>query len=101
MPIKWYGNGDSEDPIYKHFSRIVHFVIHCMVFTAVVSGTWLFKEIKHDLVFFNNFAIAWAVILSSHLLFVFIKKPKDYKKQSTLVFVMNSQMQISDLENNI
>ena len=62
MPIKWYGNGDSEDPIYKHFSRIVNFVIHCMVFTAVVSGTWLFKEIKHDLVFFNNFAIAWAVI---------------------------------------
>ena len=56
MPIKWYGNGDSEDPIYKHFSRIVNFVIHCMVFTAVISGTWLFKEIKHDLVFFNDTA---------------------------------------------
>ena len=56
MPIKWYGNGDSEDPIYKHFSRIVNFVIHCMIFTAVVSGTWLFKEIKHDLVFFNDTA---------------------------------------------
>ena len=56
MPIKWYGNGDSEDPIYKHFSRIVNFVIHCMVFTAIVSGTWLFKEIKHDLVFFNDTA---------------------------------------------
>ena len=83
MPIKWYGNGDSEDPIYKHFSRIVNFVIQCMVFTAVVSGTWLFKEIKHDLVFFNNFAIAGAVILLSHILFVFIKKPKDYTKQST------------------
>ena len=83
MPIKWYGNGDLEDPVYKHFSRIVNFVIHCMIFTAVVSGTWLFKEIKSDLVFFNNFAIAWAVILSSHLLFVFIKRPKDLKKQST------------------
>ena len=82
MPIKWYGNGDLEDPVYKHFSRIVNFVIHCMIFTAVVSGTWLFKEIKHDLVFFNNFLIAWTVILSSHLLFVFIKKPKDLKKQS-------------------
>ena len=83
MQIKWYGNGDSKDPIYKHFSRIVNFVIHCMVFTAVLSGTWLFKEIKHDLVFFNKFAVIWAVILSSHLLFVFIKKPKDLKKQST------------------
>ena len=83
MPIKWYGNGDSADPIYKHFSRIVNFVIHCMIFTAVVSGAWLFKEIKHDLVFFNNFSITWAVILSLHLLYVIIKKPKDLKKQST------------------
>ena len=83
MPIKWYGNGDSEDPIYKHFSRIVNFVIHCMIFTAVISGVWLFKEIKQDLEFFNNFSITWAIILSLHLLYVFIKKPKDYKKQST------------------
>ena len=83
MPIKWYGNGDSEDPTYKHFSRIVNFVIHSMIFTTVVSGAWLFKEIKHDLAFFNNFAITWSVILLSHLLFVFIKKPKDYEKQST------------------
>ena len=54
-----------------------------MIFTAVVSGTWLFKEIKHELVFFNNFAIGWAIVLSLHLLFVIIKKPKDYTKQST------------------
>ena len=83
MPIKWYGNGDSEDQTYKHFSRIVNFVIHCMLFIAVVSGTWLFKEIKHELVFFNNFVVVWTVILSSHLIFVFIKKPRDYAKQST------------------
>ena len=83
MPIKWYGNGDSEDPTYKHFSRIVNFVIHCMIFTAVLCGIWLFKEIKHELVFFNKFAISWGIFLSSHLLFVVLKKPKDYKKQST------------------
>ena len=51
MPIKWYGNGDLEDPIYKHFSRIVNFVIHCMIFTAIVSGTWLLKEIKYEIAF--------------------------------------------------
>ena len=83
MPIKWYGNGDLEDPTYKHFSRIVNFVIHCMIFTAIVSGTWLFKEIKFELEFFNNFAIAWSVILSLHLFFVIIKKPKNYEKKST------------------
>ena len=49
MPIKWYGNGDLEDPIYKHFSRIVNFIIHCMIFTAIVSGTWLLKEIKYEI----------------------------------------------------
>ena len=77
MPIKWYGNGDLEDPIYKHFSRIVNFVIHCMIFTAIVSGTWLLKEIKYEIAFFNNFAIFWSFLLASHLLFVILKKPKD------------------------
>ena len=76
MPIKWYGNGDLEDPIYKHFSRIVNFVIHCMIFTAIVSGTWLLKEIKYEISFFNNFAIVWSVLLASHLLFVIIKNLK-------------------------
>ena len=83
MPIKWYGNGDLEDPTYKHFSRIVNFVIHCMIFTAVVSGAWLFKEIKYDLAFYNKIAIFWSFVLVSHLLFVIIKKPKDLEKQST------------------
>ena len=83
MPIKWYGNGDLEDPIYKHFSRIVNFVIHCMIFTTIVSGTWLLREIKYEIVYFNNFAITWSVFLASHLLFVIIKKPKDTSKQST------------------
>ena len=82
MPIKWYGNGDLEDPIYKQFSRIINFVIHCMIFTAIVSGTWLLKEIKYEIVFFNNFAIFWSVILASHLFFVIIKKPKDSGIQS-------------------
>ena len=82
MHIKWYGNGDLEDPTYKHFSRIVNFVIHCMVFTAVVSGTWLLKEIKYEISFFNNFAILWSTLLSTHLIFVIIKKPKDSEIQS-------------------
>ena len=83
MPIKRYGNGDLEDPTYKHFSRIVNFVIHCMIFTAVLSGTWLLKEIKYDIAFFNKFAIFWSIVFSSHLLFVILKKPKDFKKTST------------------
>ena len=54
-----------------------------MIFTAIVSGTWLLKEIKYEIAFFNNFAIFWSVLLGSHLLFVIIKKPKDTSKQST------------------
>ena len=53
-----------------------------MIFTAVVSGTWLLKELKYEIAFFNNFAIFWSVLLASHLLFVIIKKPKDLEKKS-------------------
>ncbi|EEE40527.1 conserved hypothetical protein [Prochlorococcus marinus str. MIT 9202] len=53
-----------------------------MIFTAVVSGTWLLKEIKYEIVFFNNFAILWSTLLATHLLFVIIKKPKDSEIQS-------------------
>tara|TARA_Y100001968_G_C19403792_1_gene742512 strand:+ start:203 stop:352 length:150 start_codon:yes stop_codon:yes gene_type:complete len=49
-----------------------------MVFTAFISGTWLLKEIKYEFEFFNNFAIAWSVILLSNMVFVIIKKPKEY-----------------------
>jgi len=54
-----------------------------MIFTAIVSGTWLLKEIKYEIGYFNIFAIVWSVLLASHLLFVIIKKPKDTSKQST------------------
>ena len=54
-----------------------------MIFTAILSGTWLLKEIKYEITNFNNFAILWSVLLASHLLFVIIKKPKDLEKQST------------------
>ena len=54
-----------------------------MIFTAIVSGTWLLKEIKYEVGYFNNIAILWSVLLASHLLFVIIKKPKDTSKQST------------------
>jgi hypothetical protein len=54
-----------------------------MIFTAIVSGTWLFKEIKYEIPFFDNFAIVWSILLASHLLFVVIKKPKDLEKKST------------------
>ena len=81
MPIKWYGNGDLNDPTYKHFSRIVNFIIHCMVFTASICGLWLFKEIKHEFAFFNYLLIFWGIILFSHLIFVIKKKPQDLKNQ--------------------
>ena len=74
MPIKWYGNGDLEDPIYKHFSRIVNFVIHCMIFTAILSGTWLLKEIKYEIGFFNKFCNC--LVSSFGLPFTF----RNYKK---------------------
>ena len=75
-------NSKTKGTIYKHFSRIVNFVIHCMTFTAIVSGTWLLKEIKYEIAFFNNFALLWSTLLATHLIFVIIKKPKDSEIQS-------------------
>ena len=70
-------NLKESDPV------ISNFIIHCMIFTAIISGTWLLKEIKYEISYFNNFAIVWSVLLASHLLYVIIKKPKDTSKQST------------------
>ena len=73
-----------------------------MIFTAIVSGTWLLKEIKYEIAFFNNFAIIWSVLLASHLIFVIIKGLKILlNNQRKSIFLMESQIRISDLENII
>ena len=41
-----------------------------------------FKEGQYEIVFFDNCAIFWSIVLASHLIFVIIKKPKDLEKKS-------------------
>ena len=75
MPLRWYGNGDPTDPLYRHFSRIVNFTIHFMAFAAVNSGLWLVQEIRNDWPNLHILTFAWLCFLSAHLLFVIIKRP--------------------------
>ena len=75
MPLRWYGNGDPNDPLYLHFSRIVNLTIHFMAFAAVNSALWLVQEIRNDWPNLQTFTFLWLGLLSAHLLFVIIKRP--------------------------
>ncbi len=75
MPLRWYGNGDSNDPLYLHFSRIVNLTIHAMAFSAINSGLWLVQQIRHSWTNLEWFTGIWLLLLISHLVFVIIRKP--------------------------
>ncbi len=75
MPLRWYGNGDPNDPIYLHYSRIVNFTIHAMAFAAVNSGLWLAQQIQHGFPYLKWFSGIWIFLLLLHLTFVLIKRP--------------------------
>ena len=70
MPIRWYGTGDSNDPLYRHFSRIVNLTIHAMSFAALNSGLWFFQKINHPWSHLNWFTEVWLVLLLGHLFIV-------------------------------
>ncbi len=75
MPLRWYGNGDQNDPLYLHFSRIVNFTIHFMAFAAINSGLWLAQQIRHDWPQLQWFSAIWLVLLLSHLAIVISRRP--------------------------
>ena len=75
MPIKWYGTGDTTDPVYLHFSRIVNLTIHAMSFSAVNSGLWFFQKIRQPWEHLNWFTEIWLILLIMHLVFVISRRP--------------------------
>ncbi len=75
MPIRWYGTSDKSDPTYRHFSRIVNFTIHSMLFAAVNSGLWFFQLIRQPWDHLNFFSEVWLAALVCHLVFVIVKRP--------------------------
>ncbi len=75
MPLRWYGNGDPNDPLYLHFSRIVNFTIHAMAFAAINSGLWLAQQIRHDWPQLKWLTGIWLVLVVSHLILVIIRRP--------------------------
>ncbi len=77
MPLRWYGNGDSTDPLYLHFSRIVNLTIHFMAFAALNSGLWFFQKINHPWNHLNWLTEIWLLVLTLHLVFVIAKRPTD------------------------
>ncbi len=81
MPLRWYGNGDPQDPTYLHFSRIINFTIHAMAFAALNSGLWFYQQIRHPWGQLNIFTEIWLVALLAHLVFVVIRRPANSSLQ--------------------
>ena len=75
MPIRWYGNGDTTDPRYRHFSRIVNFTLHAGVFAAVNSSLWFIQTIRQPWSHLDRFSELWLVALLSHLAVVLKQRP--------------------------
>ncbi|BEV35599.1 hypothetical protein [Synechococcus sp. M16CYN] len=76
MPIRWYGPANPQDPIYRHFERIVNFCLHAGIFAATNSGIWFLQEMKHP---FPEPSLAWitgiwASILTIHLINVIAQR---------------------------
>ncbi len=76
MPIRWYGNGDATDPTYLHFSRIVNFTIHAMLFASLNSGLWFFQKMRHSWGHLDWFTEIWLALLLFHLVFVVMQRPR-------------------------
>ncbi len=82
MPIKWYGTSDNNNPTYKHFSRIVNFVLHAMAFSALNSGLWFWQQIRHPWPHLSWFSEFWLLVLFAHLALVISQRPVQTKDES-------------------
>jgi len=79
MPIRWYGSGNPNDPIYKHFSRVVNLILHAMGFAAINSGLWFWQQMRHPWPHLSWFSETWLAVLFLHLLFVVFLRPEPSK----------------------
>ena len=75
MPIRWYGTGDTTDPRYRHFSRIVNFTLHAGAFVAVSSGLWFVQSMRHPWNHLGLFTEIWIAALLVHFTVVLKQRP--------------------------
>ena len=78
MPIRWYGPADPEDPIYRHFERIVNLCLHGGIFAAVNSGGWFLQEMRHPFPAGSLTWITglWGTLWLGQLIWVILQRPK-------------------------
>ncbi|MDM7953061.1 MAG: hypothetical protein QUV07_07600 [Cyanobium sp. CZS 25K] len=74
MPIRWYGPADPEDPVYRHFERIVNLTLHAALFAAVNSGLWFLQGLRHPWSHLGWLTIGWAGLLAIHATVVVVKR---------------------------
>ena len=74
MPIRWYGPADPDDPLYRHFERIVNLTLHAALFAAVNSGLWFLQGLRHPWSHLGWLTIGWAGLLAIHAAVVVVKR---------------------------
>ncbi len=84
MPIRWYGPANPNDPIYRHFNRIVNVTLHAGVFAAVNSGLWFVQGMRHPWTHLNWLTEVWLVLLLGQLISVVVQRPSAEERQAPL-----------------
>ena len=80
MPIRWYGPANPEDPIYRHFNRIVNLTLHAGVFAAVNSWLWFVQGMRHPWTHLAWLTEAWLLLWIIQLLSVLVQRPTEAER---------------------
>ncbi|MEB3159398.1 MAG: hypothetical protein VKK03_08050 [Synechococcus sp.] len=83
MPIRWYGPANPEDPLYRHFNRIVNCTLHAGVFAAVNSGLWFVQEMRHPWTHLALLTELWLALWVVQLVRVLVLRPRSEASAST------------------
>jgi hypothetical protein len=76
MPIRWYGPANPEDPIFRHYERIVNLTLHAALFAAVNSGLWVVQGLRHPWSHLAWLSLAWGALLLIHGSVVVLSRPQ-------------------------
>ena len=82
MPIRWYGPANPNDPIFRHFNRIVNCTLHAGVFAAVNSCLWFVQGMRHPWSHLNWLTEAWLALLIIQLINVIAQRPSQEERET-------------------
>ena len=82
MPRSWPRKPDRKtDPEFRRAEDVMNFIVHVMLFLAVVSGVWFVDIIKQaEWSWATPFSLGWLGIVLLHI--TYIRVIADYSEKS-------------------